>query len=155
MITKKDAKIIAHLRNNARKKITRISKDIDVPVTTIYDKIRVHNQKFVQRYASLLDFPKLGLHAKALVSIKVDANARDELQRYLLDHPNVNSLSRIGYAYDLLAEVVFNDAGEIKDFTENIEQKFGISEIQVLNVIDELKKEAFLTKPEHIEVIRQ
>lgn len=154
MISEKDAQFISHLRNNARKKITHISREMKIPVTTVYDKLRMHENKFVNKHVTLLDFPKLGLHAKAHVSIKVDKDSRDALQNFLMEHPNVNSLSRIGFDSDFLAEVVFKDSGEVQNFTESLEKKYDVSNVQVFNVINELKKEAFLTKPEHMEVMK-
>ena len=153
MISKKDAEIISHLRNNARKKITNISRETNIPVTTIYDKLRVHNKKFVKKHTTLLDFPKIGLHAKAHISIKVDKDSRDALQKFLIEHPNVNSLSKTNFNSDFLAEVVFKDTAGVENFTENLERNYQINEIQVFNIIDELKKEAFLTNPEHYEVL--
>ena len=153
MISKKDAEIISHLRNNARKKITNISRETNIPVTTIYDKLRVHNKKFVKKHTTLLDFPKIGLHAKAHISIKVDKDSRDALQKFLIEHPNVNSLSKTNFNSDFLAEVVFKDTAGVENFTENLERNYQINEIHVFNVIDELKKEAFLTKLEHFDVL--
>src|SRR3989338_597959 len=129
MISKKDAEIISHLRNNARKKITHISKELKIPVTTIYDKVRVHEKKFVKKHVTLLDFSKLGLNAKASVAIKVERNSKEELQKFLMGHPNVNSLSKINFGSDFLAEVVFKDVGDVQNFVENIEENYNIHEI--------------------------
>jgi DNA-binding Lrp family transcriptional regulator len=154
MLSKKDAQIISHLRNNSRKKITDISRETGIPVTTIYDKVRMHNKHFVKKHTTLLDFPSMGLHAKAHISIKVKKSSKDELQKFLLQHPNVNSLSKIGFESDFLAEVIFKDSGEVENFVENIDRNYQINKIQIFNVVDELKKESFLTDSEHFEVIR-
>jgi len=152
MFSKKDAEIISHLRNNARKKITNISKDLKIPVTTVYDKVRVHEKKYVKKHVTLLDFQKLGLYAKANLAIKVDRNSRDALQKFLVEHPNVNSLSKVDFGSDFLAEVVFKDNGKLHNFVEDLESHYS-TQIQIFNVIEELKKEEFLTKPEHFEVL--
>jgi len=149
MFSKKDAEIIAQLRNNARKKVTKISKEIEIPVTTVYDRLRSHEKKYVHKHVSLLNFSALGLHAKANIAIKVKMDSREELQKYLMEHPNVNSLSKVDFGSDFLAEVVFKDMGEVGNFVEHIEHNYGVINIQIFNVIQELKKEMFLTKPEH------
>jgi len=53
MLSKKDAKIISHLRNNARTKITNISRELKIPVTTIYDRVRAHENKFIKKRAKI------------------------------------------------------------------------------------------------------
>jgi DNA-binding Lrp family transcriptional regulator len=151
IISKKDAQIISHLRNNARKKITQISKEIHIPVTTIYDKLRNYEQKFTKKHTTLLDFPKLGLNGRSHVAIKVEKNSREELKKFLIEHPNVNSLSRINFSSDFLAEVVFKTIIDVQNFVEKLVEKYD-AKIQIFNIIEELKKEDFLTKEEHFKL---
>jgi DNA-binding Lrp family transcriptional regulator len=154
MISNKDAEILSHFRNNARKKITFISRDLNIPATTIYDKLRVHEKKYVKKHSTLLDFPKLGLHTKAHISIKTDKNSKEALQNYLMQQPNINSLSRLGFGSDFMAEVVFRNIGELESFSNALESNYNIEQLQIFNVVEELKKEDFLTKIEHMEVLR-
>jgi len=153
MISRKDAQIMSYFRNNARRKITFIAKETKIPLTTIYDKVRSHEKRFFKRYVSLLDFQNLGLNAKSHVAIAVERDSKESLQRFLMDNPNVNSLSKVNWGYDFLAEVVFKNLGEVQNFTENLEKSYNISQIRIFNVIEELKKEDFLTKPDHIDLI--
>ena len=150
MISAKDLEIIAHLRKNARQKVTAISRSVKIPVTTIYDKIRSHERKFIRKHTTLLDFSKLGLHTHAAVAIKVDRKARDQMQSYLMDHPGVNTLYKTNPTPDFVAEVIFPSALELQDFTEYLESQFLGTEISVFNVVEELKKESFLTEPSHM-----
>jgi len=152
MFSKKDAEIISHLRNNARKKITNISKEMKIPVTTIYDKVRAHEKKYIKKHVTLLDFQKLGMYARANLAIKVERSSRNALQKFLVEHPNVNSLSRVDFGSDFLADVVFKDNGELHGFIEDLESHYQ-TQVQIFNVIEELKKEEFLTKPEHFDAI--
>jgi DNA-binding Lrp family transcriptional regulator len=153
IISKKDAEIISHLRNNARKKITKIAKETDIPVTTIYDKIRVHDKKFVKKHTTLINFPEIGMHARSQIAINVSLEMRSELQTFLTNHPNVNSLYKISFGSDFLAEVVFRDSGEVESFIENLEREYKTEKIQSFNIVQDLKKEAFLTDKDHLEVI--
>ena len=153
MLSKKDAEIISHLRNNARKKITHISREMKIPVTTIYDKVRAHEKTFVKNHVTFLDFPILVLNAKANIAIKVERSSKEELQKFLMGHPNVNSLSKINFGSDFLAEVDFKSIADVENFVESLERNYSISQIQIFSVIEELKKEEFLTKPEHFELV--
>ena len=149
MLSKKDIEIISHVRNNARKKITTISRQTNIPVTTIYDKVRVHERKFIKKHTSLLDFQKMGFLATAHIAIKVEKDSREALQKFLLEKPNINSLYKTNFGTDLLAEGIFKDTAELQNFKEEIEEKFHTNEIRIFNIIEELKKEEFLTKKEH------
>lgn len=146
MITESDLKIIGHLRKNARKKITHISKELDIPVTTIYDKLRAHEKKgIVKKHTTLLDFSKLGYQTSALIAMSVDRNKRERLQNYLITHPNVNSLYRVDFGHDFLAEVIFEDLGRLQEFVDSIDIQFSLDQIKTFNILQELKKEEFLS----------
>ena len=53
-ISKKDRDIIASLRKNAREKVTIISRNLDVPATTVYDKLRSFDKKYVKRHKTYM-----------------------------------------------------------------------------------------------------
>lgn len=154
MFSKKDAEIILQLRNNARKRITSIARETNIPATTIYDKVRGHEKKgMIKKHAALLDFSKFGYPARAHFAVRVKKDSRKELQEFLLGKPNINSLYRVNYGYDFLFEAVFKDLPDIEAFSEALEQNFDIEELKRFHVIEELKKEEFLTKPEHFELV--
>ena len=153
MISKKDAEIISHLRNNARQKITNISKKLQIPATTIYDKVRVHERRYFKRHTTLLDFSKLGMHGRANLAIAAEKGSRDTVQKFLMNHQNVNTLYRVNFSSDVLAEVVFKDIAEVEKFSEQIESDYR-AKVQIFSIIEELKKEDFLTKPEHLEALK-
>ncbi len=153
MISKKDLEIMAYLRKNARTKITSISKQTKIPVTTIYDKVRAQEKRFIKKHVTLLDFPKLGFLANAHIAIKVEKDSRDDLQKFLFEKTNINTLYKTNFGTDFLAEGVFRNVSEIQSFIEDIEERFHTNEIKVFNIVEELKKEEFLSKPEHFDLV--
>ena len=152
-LTKRDLEIITHLRNNARKKITTIAEETNIPVTTIYDKVRVQGKRYVTKHTSLLNFPALGLLAHAHLAMRVSPSVREKLYTYLMESPNVNSLYRTHFGTDYLAECVFHNAALLLQFTENLERNFRLEDLRVYHVIDTCKKEDFLSKPEHASLL--
>ena len=150
MITEKDLKIIAHMRNNARRKVTEVSKEGKMPVTTIYDKIRNHEKKgIVKKHVTVVDFTKLGFNTKVLLALSVNREKREELKKFLMAHPNVNTLYRIDFGPDFMAEVIFQDVSRLQEFIDHLDVTFNLNEIKTYNISQELKKEEFLTKASH------
>ncbi len=147
MIREKDLEILSHLRENARKKVTEISKIVKMPVTTIYDRLKSHDKKgIVKKHVALLDFSKLGYHATALVALKVSNQKRNALQDFLSKHHNVNSLYRVNFEHDFLAEVIFEDISKLQEFIDMLGLKFNVENTKVFSIVDEIKKEGFLGK---------
>lgn len=149
MISKKDLIILSHLRNNARQKLTEISKKTGIPVSTVHDRIKVNEKNSINKHTTLIDFTKLGFNTKANIAIKVDRNSKETLQKFLSEHSSTNTLYKINYGFDFLGEFIFKDLNEAHNFVDCIEKNFK-AKTQLMNVIEEIKKEEFLTKPEHL-----
>lgn len=151
MIKNKDIEILHHLRNNARMKATDISRETKIPVTTIYDRLR-HNERkgIVKRHVTLLDFAKMGFTSRVGVMISVSKEYRDQLQKFLVDHDNINTLYSVNLGTGFFAEGVFSNDREIQILKEEIESRFRPQEIKILKIVEELKKEHFLSEKSHL-----
>ncbi|MFH1181348.1 MAG: Lrp/AsnC family transcriptional regulator [Candidatus Woesearchaeota archaeon] len=153
MINKKDLLIMSMLRQDARMSLTMMSRKANMPISTIYDKLKVHEGSTIKRHTALVDFAKLGFNARANVTLKVDRADREELIKYLFKIPNVNSVYKISGGYDFMLDVVFRDIREMEDFFEMVESKFKIKDKQVYFVIDDLRREAFLSEPGMLDML--
>lgn len=153
MISFKDAEIIAQFRKNARRKITEISKEINIPATTIYDKVAMNEKKgLFRRHVTIIDFNKLGMFYKQHIVIKTGKQNKRELEEFLLTHPNINSLYKLNLGSDFLVETIFRSLDEFERFIENIE-KLGSCDVQVNQIAEELRKESFLSNPDDLRLI--
>ena len=142
MISEKDKKIIKHLRHNARMKLTDLSKKIDVPVTTLYSKLKNFEKQLIKKHTCLIDYNQLGYYKNIYLVMKANEK-KTELRDFLHQHSCVNSLYRVNYGFDFLVECIFKDEKEVTDFLELLQEDFR-PEVQMLNIIEELKKEEFM-----------
>ena len=153
MMKKNDWELIACLRKNGRETLTRISKKTNVPISTLYDKLRSEKMNIITKHTCLLNFTQIGFNTRAKISLKVDKESRDLVKDFLIKDFNVNSLYKINNGYDFMVEVVFKDLKDLEDFIERLEERFRILEYKVYYIIDDLKREAFLSSPEHIKLV--
>ena len=154
MLDKKEMVILSHLRKDARVTLTKMSKETQIPVSTLFDKLRLQEGEIIKGYTSILDFTKLGYNARANIVLKVNKNDRKILEEFLVKHNNVNSVYRINNGYDFLLEGIFIHIKETEDFIEEIENNFKIKSKQVYYIIEDLKREEFLSSPEIIDVVK-
>ncbi len=146
MILGNDLEVITHLRKNARKKITQISREMKIPVTTLYDKIRSHEKKgIIHKHITLLNFNKLGYYSRAFLAITVGVEKRERLREYLMKHPRVNSLYRVDAGHDFVFEVIYEDPDKLQQFIDKTELLFTPFLIKTYNILRELRKEEFLS----------
>jgi DNA-binding Lrp family transcriptional regulator len=145
-ITKKDVQIISHLRKNSREMLTKLSKKTGVPVSTIFDRLKLHTGSLITKNTSLIDFQMLGFNSKAKVILQVDKESREELKEFLLNNKYINSAYRINNGYDFMFEVIARNMKELENFIENLEDKFNIIEKNIFYIIYTIKQEDFLSK---------
>ena len=150
MLSNTDIRILAQLRKDGRMKLTKMSENIQVPVTTIYGKIKSFEQRHIRKYAPLLDFAALGYNVKVQMVISVANEGREKLRNYLLVHTNVNTLQKVNFSSDFLAECIFTTIPELEKFTLGMEKRFPIKGITRFHITEELKQEDFLADERHI-----
>jgi len=143
MIKSSDLKLISYLRKNARRTLTEISKKTRIPISTLYDKLKLHEGNIILKHTTLLDFSKLGFNCRANILLKTGRDERDKLASYLKAHPAINNLYKINNGFDFLAEGIFSHVKEMEDFLDELERNFPLEEKKTHYVIEDLKREAF------------
>ena len=138
--------ILTHLRQNARISLTEISKKTGIPVSSLAVKIKkMEDEKVIRKYATLLDLKKLGYDTFAHIALKVHREDREELLKFVDNHPEINSAYEIDSGYDFLIETVHKSQTELKRFVELLTEKFEITHYDIYYMIGTIKKEKFLS----------
>jgi len=150
MLRKSDLLFLTFLRQNARQTLTSISKKTKIPISTLYDKLKQHEKALILKHTTLVDFSKLGYNSRAKIMISSSKEDRDKLRGFLVSYPRINSLFKINNGYDFLAEGVFKNIKKLEEFLELLEEKFCIKDKKVFYIIDEVKRESFLSSPETV-----
>lgn len=148
-----DLVLLTSLRSNARYTLTELSRLTKIPISTVFDKIRNYETTFITKYAPLIDFTKFGFFARASVVLKVGKQHLDQAKVYLLNHPNVNSLYKINNGFDFQVELVFRHMQELEEFLDLFSRRFAVKQIITFYLIDEIKKESFLTSMNSADMI--
>lgn len=155
MLSKKDFLLMSFLRKNARQRLTKMSKQTKVPVSTIYDKLKVFEKGIIQKHTSLIDFSKIGFNARANIMLKVKRADREELKKDLMQCNNINSIYKINTGFDFMVEGVFRNIKDMEDFLEKLDDRFEIKERKVFYIIEDLKREGFLSDPNSADLIAE
>ncbi len=152
-VTYKDVLILSELRKNARERLTRISKNTGIPVSTIFDRIRLHDGDLITRHTTLLNFQRLNFMTRANIILRVDKKERNELREYFIQHRSVNTAYKINNGFDFMIDVVFKNLKELEEFLDVLDNNYSIIEKQVYYIIEDLKVETFLSDKETVDEI--
>lgn len=145
MDEEKEMMILTALRENSRASLTEISKQTKIPVSTIYDRLKTYNGNIVKKFTSVLDFQTIGFGAKAMLLLKVHKEKAEALKQHLIADKSVNNLVKINNGYNFLAEVIFKTIPELENYIEKLESDYSLVEKQVFYIINDLKREDFMS----------
>jgi len=148
-----DLLIVSYLRQDARMKLTDMSRATKIPVSTLFDKIKIFEGSLVRKNTALVRFERFGYQAKAMIVFSARKKDRQKLFELLNKNSNVNSLFRVNNEWDYMAEVIFPGVKEVEDFLEDIEEQVKLKNKKIFYVIDEIKKEEFLANPKTAQMI--
>ncbi|MCX6707563.1 MAG: Lrp/AsnC family transcriptional regulator, partial [Candidatus Woesearchaeota archaeon] len=87
------------------------------------------------------------------IALKVPRDCRDSLKSYLLKEPIINSVYRINNGYDFMIEAFFRNVNEVHEFVEGLE-RFRVKNPEEYYVLEEIKKEAFMSDPEIVRIFK-
>jgi len=145
-VDRTDLKILDCLRKNARETLTKISGITGVPISSIFDRLkRLEGSGVIIRHTSLLDMKKLGFNTRIFLFLKLRRDETGDLERFLSDCPHVNNMTRVNGDWSLIAEALFRNIQELESFMEKLKMDFNGIEVSLQYVLEELKRESFLT----------
>lgn len=144
-VSKRDMALIRCLRNNSRATLTQVSKRTQIPISTLYDRLKAHEGNLLSKHTTLLDFSQLGYHARVQIFLKVPASIRQELQSYLSFHEHINNVFKITNGFDFLVEGIFEQVRDVQEFLSELESRFDIKDHSSHYIVDEVKREGFLS----------
>lgn len=150
MKPKNEQLLISHLRQNGRARLTTISKQTKIPVSTLFDMLKKTEK--ITKQTCLADFSKFGYTVRATVILKTIPEHRDELKNSLLKNQNTNSLWKINNGFDYMTEMIFKNISELEYFIEDLEKKYKIVEKNIYYIIDDIAREIFMSNPENLKL---
>ncbi|MFP4117773.1 MAG: Lrp/AsnC family transcriptional regulator [Candidatus Woesearchaeota archaeon] len=153
MYRENDLKIVSFLREDSRTSLTKMSKKTGIPVSTIFEKLNKRAGDIVQKNTCIIDFTKLGMHARANIAIKTFPGERDKLKEFLVRNRHVNSLQKINNGYDYMADVIFSNLKDLEEFCELLDERFKIRTKQIYYVIEDIEREKFMSSPESLALL--
>tara|TARA_Y100000310_G_scaffold345723_1_gene468833 strand:- start:6149 stop:6577 length:429 start_codon:yes stop_codon:yes gene_type:complete len=142
MLDPRELQILTHLRKDARTTMADIAKATETPISTVFEKLKKHNQTTIKKFTTILDFPKLGYNIRK--KILVSALEPDEVIHFLNLHPNVNSLYKTNNGFNIVADCIFKEMNTWYDFKQKL-YLHSITETKIIDITDEIKREEFLT----------
>lgn len=123
-VSERDLAIISQLRCDGRMTLTQISRKTNIPISSVFEKLKAFRASKLIQPTVLTDFSRLGMGTRVLIAIKVDRDDRADVEEFL-KHPQVNSLLRVNNGYTFMIELIMH-MRDIGDFLEDLTSRFRI-----------------------------
>ncbi len=145
-LDKKDHSIISQLEHDAKLTTGQISKKLNIPVTTVHNRIKKLEEKgIIKGYTVRLDHAKLGKPMLAYILVSVSYNLpsgkkieQNELASKLRKFEEVEEVSITTGGTDILLKVRSSTVEELNDFIiKKLRSVDGIDKTQTMLVLSQ------------------
>lgn len=139
-----DLKILRALQDNARKKNSELARELEIPATTLQERLRrLEHNGVIKGYRALFDLEKVGLHVHAFISITLERHDVGLIQRFeesVRGIPQIRSCYHLSGRFDYLLHVAARDLKEIGDLIkENIASIPNIGKVETFLALSDVK----------------
>ena len=140
----KDWKIFNYLQKNSRAFIKEIAKDLNIPHSTVYERIkRMKNDGIIKKFTILPDYKKLGLDICAYLLITFDPHSlrtQQEVADEIAQIDSVYGVDIITGEWDILVKVRTENMNILRNIIlEKIRKINGVETTETLVVLDTIK----------------
>ena len=111
----KDMDILSLLKKNAKKTTQQISRELNIPITTIHNRIKkLESEGIISKYTVVFNHKKLGKNISARLMIRVTKLADQfKICNDLLNIDCVDKVHQITGDYDIVASVRVKDIEDL------------------------------------------
>jgi DNA-binding Lrp family transcriptional regulator len=126
-LDKADRLLVYELERNCRESITKMARKIGVSKQVVLYKIkRLKKTGVIKTFSIIIDESKLGyMHFEVWLQLStVRPERKNELEKYLYDHPKVTYLSEVGSPFDLFFGLSVHEIAEFYEETRKLNLRF-------------------------------
>ncbi|VVB56806.1 putative HTH-type transcriptional regulator [uncultured archaeon] len=142
-LDEKDIQILDILRTDASKTKKQIAKRLNLPLTTVHNRIRkMERAGVITGYKAAIDAKRLGLDVSAYISISVQYAGWDYSQtdtaKKIRSLEGVESVAIVAGGTDIVAKVRKKNTQELNDFVVNRLRKIpGVNQTTTMVILSE------------------
>ncbi len=135
----KDRKILDYLIEHGRDKIADISRHLDIPRITVYERMQNMIEKgIIKGFTALPDYSEIGLGAMAYVFVSFDpksGTSQKKMAQEISIMKNVYETSIVAGEWDIILKVRGSSIEDIGDFVlEKLRQVKGVDRTETISV---------------------
>jgi Lrp/AsnC family transcriptional regulator for asnA, asnC and gidA len=136
-----DKKILKIINKDSRTPYKQISKELNVSIGTIHNRIEKLTKKgVIKKFTTSMDYNKIGYNLTAIIGIKIKGGQIKKLKNKTIDNNSIIALYDITGKYDALIIAKFKNTSDLDKFIKTLLKEDNIERTYtqiVLNVVKE------------------
>lgn len=145
-LDEKDLQVLEELRQNAKRTTSQMSKRLNIPITTVHNRIKKLEQLgIIKKYTVEIDYAKLGKPITAYIMVTVVYMLpsgvkvmQEDIAKQIKAMPEVEQVELITGATDILVKARVKDVPELNDLvTKKLRKIEGADKAQTMIVLSE------------------
>jgi DNA-binding Lrp family transcriptional regulator len=111
-----DTELINTLLGDGRASLRSLAEELDVSVTTVSNHLSsLEEEGIIQGYTPVVNYDALGYDVTAVMQLKVEGAALEEITETLREHDQMMSVYEVTGDYDVIAIGKFKDTDDMND----------------------------------------
>ena len=136
-----DRKLVNSLLGDGRASLRSLAEELDVSVTTVANPLSdLEDQGIIQGYTPKVDYDKLGYDVTAVLQLKVEGTALEDVTADLHGHRQMVSVYEVTGDHDIIAIGKFEDTDDMNDEIKTLLSDPGITESNTSVVLNPAKE---------------
>jgi len=138
-----DKQIITLLKNNSRTTSSEISKNINLSIPAVSERIRkLEESGLIEQYTVKLNRAKIDLNLLAFIHVNVDSQHLSAFRNNIVKFDCVLECHHIAGESDYVLKVVVKDTASLENFiTEDLKKNLTVSKTNTIIVLSTLKEQ--------------
>jgi DNA-binding Lrp family transcriptional regulator len=136
-----DRKLVNSLLGDGRASLRSLAEELDVSVTTVSNHLSdLEDQGIIRGYTPKVDYDKLGYDVTAVLQLKVEGTALEDVTADLKGHRQMVSVYEVTGDHDIIAIGKFEDTDDMNDEIKTLLNDPGITESNTSVVLNPAKE---------------
>lgn len=136
-----DKKILKIINEDVRTSYRQISRDLDISVGTVHNRIdKMVKNGVIKKFSPVIDHRKLGYVLTSIIGVRVKGGKLENWENKISYNKNVVGIYDVTGEYDAFLIAKFQDTDELDSFIKEILKEPGVERTYtqtVLNVVKE------------------
>ena len=137
-----DIKVLKIINDDVRTSYRQISRDLDVSVGTIHNRIdKMVKIGVIKKFSPIIDHEKLGFVLTTIIGVRVHSGTLKEWEEETINNKNIVGIYDVTGEYDAILIAKFRNTNELNLFIKELSKDPNIERTYTQTVLDVIKED--------------